>query len=97
MASNQTLLTEADTYGLGAITILHPPGTFALTPASLTSIEAIGQNQDLLHGIGLDWGSGTGCLSITASRIPSVMRVIGLEISEPNIDIFGENVFGEFG
>lgn len=87
----ETTLKEDETFGLGEVRILHPPGTFALTPASLISIHAIVKNQHLLSGIGIDWGSGTGCLSIVASRIATVNKVFGLEISDANVNVAWEN------
>jgi 16S rRNA G1207 methylase RsmC len=53
----------------------HPPGTFALTPASQTLIQAIVQNQNLLQGMVIDWGSGVGCLAIAAARLTKVTKV----------------------
>lgn len=69
----------------------HPPGTFALTPASETLINAIIRNQNLLQGVGLDWGSGVGCLAIVAARLTKVTKVYGLEISTPNLETSFEN------
>jgi SAM-dependent methyltransferase len=87
----RTFLSSDQTHGLGDLTILHPQGTFGITPASLISIEALGVHQAHLKGIGLDWGAGTGCLAILASRIPKVDQVIGLDISERDIEIAREN------
>ncbi len=65
----------------------HPtPGTFAITPASIISIQAIGQHQYLLRGIGSDWGSGVGGLAIATAKIPAVTQLLGMEISEANVD-----------
>lgn len=83
--SDVSVLNEALTGGLGQLTFYHPVGTFSLTPASNILIEAISKNQELLSGIGFDWGSGIGCLAILAAKIPSVDKVYGLEISEANI------------
>ena len=84
---HQTTLEPNETLNLGKIKILHPPYTFALTPASLISIQSIAENQELLNGVGIDWGSGTGCLTILAAKIPTVTEMVGLEISESNIKI----------
>lgn len=79
---------DADvTRGLGPFEFHHPPGTFALTPASRISLQAIWDHQPLLRGTGLDWGSGVGCLGIAAARIPAVDRVVGLELSEANVQV----------
>lgn len=69
----------------------HPQGTFALSPASRTLINAIAGNSSLLHGVGIDWGSGVGCLAIIAARLKGVHTVYGLEISESDIKAALEN------
>jgi 16S rRNA G966 N2-methylase RsmD len=86
-----TVLHEPFMRGLGEIRIAHPAGTFATTPASLISLEAIANNQHLLAGVGLDWGSGAGCLAIAAARIPAVRRVIGLELSAADVTVARQN------
>ena len=92
METERTLFDAEETSGLGRIEILHPPGTFSITPASLISLQTIFCHQDLLGGVGIDWGPGTGCLSIAAARIGSVTRIIGLEISRANVDEARKNV-----
>jgi len=82
-----SVLTEDVTLGLGPLEIHHPRGTFALTPASLTAVEAIGRNQDRFRGVGLDWGSGSGVLAIAAARIGDVDEVVGLELEPANVRI----------
>jgi SAM-dependent methyltransferase len=89
--ANETTLPGPLMAGLGDVRILHPPGTFALSPASLISVQAIVGNQDLLKGIGLDWGTGSGCLAITAARIADVFHVAGLDISETSVAIARQN------
>ncbi|MDQ4078478.1 MAG: methyltransferase [Chloroflexota bacterium] len=89
--TGQTILTLGKNGDLGTIRILHPSGTFALTPASLIALQAIGDHQERLTGTGIDWGSGTGCLAIAAARANQVTRVLGLEISEPNVQIARKN------
>ncbi len=86
-----TILDREATAGLGEILLHHPPGTFAPTPASLISLRAIGTHSQRLRGIGIDWGSGTGCLSIAAARIPAVDTVLGLEIGPENVRAGSEN------
>ena len=82
---HQTILGDDATYGLGEITLQHPPETSPITPATRISIEAIGVHKHLLHGIGIDWGCGGGCLSIAASLIPEVNCIIGFDISEEDV------------
>ena len=88
---HQTTLGDDATYGLGEITLQHPPETSPITPATRISIEAIGVHKHLLHGIGIDWGCGGGCLSIATSRIHDVNRVVGFDISEDNVATASEN------
>jgi SAM-dependent methyltransferase len=83
--SDRTRLGPEITGGLGAVEFRHPPGTFALTPASRIALRAICENQRWLAGIGLDWGCGTGCLAITAAKIAAVRQLVGLDIVEANI------------
>lgn len=90
-AENQTTFGPNVTSGLGELQFLHPPGTFALTPASLISLEAIFRHQALLSGTGIDWGCGTGCLAIAAARVAAVEEVIGLELSGVNVRTAREN------
>jgi hypothetical protein len=89
--NDRTALNADATGGLGEIHIFHPSRTFALTPASRIAIQAIGHCQHLLAGSGLDWGSGTGCLAITAAKIGKVRRVVGLEISALNVEMARQN------
>lgn len=86
-----TILDKNSTKGLGELTFFHPKGTFALTPASHIMIDAIINNQGLIHGTGIDWGSGVGCLAILAAKIKSVSKIYGLEISKDNINIAKKN------
>ena len=87
----ETDLSNEATYGLGELRIKHPPGTFAVTPASLASLCAIGTNQQFLSGNGLDWGAGAGILSIAAARIEAVTKVYGMEIVAANVEVAREN------
>jgi SAM-dependent methyltransferase len=77
--------------GSREIEIRHPAGSFAITPASQVALQAIGQNQQLLAGIGLDWGSGSGCLAIAAATLPAVRRVVGLDIVVANVSVARTN------
>jgi len=89
--SLESILDETETNGLGRLRFLHPAGTFSVTPASNILFRAIIDHQKLLHGVGIDWGSGIGCQAILAARIPGVEMIFGLEISEPNIAISAQN------
>ena len=88
---HQTTLSAAESFGLGELDIRHPPGSFALTPASLIAVEAIGRNQQLLAGVGIDLGCGTGCMAIAAAKTAAVEHVIGLDIVDANVTVAREN------
>ena len=85
------LITIADTGGLGPITAETPPGRQTVTPASLMAVAAIGRNAGLLRGRGLDWGAGTGLLSIAAAFVDGVDLVVGLELDEADPPIARAN------
>ncbi len=89
--SYQIVANDVSTGGLGDLILHQPPGTFALTPASLIALQAVGQHRHLLQGKGLDWGCGNGCLGIAAATIPTVTHVIGLDINPANVAIATQN------
>jgi SAM-dependent methyltransferase len=88
---DRTRLGPESSGGLREIEIQHPAGTFRLTPASHITLQAIGQNRQLLAGIGLDWGCGSGCLAIAAATLPAVRRVVGFDIVEANVAVARSN------
>ena len=90
-SDGETELSNEATCGLGQLQIRHPSGTFPVTPASLVSLRAIGTHQQLLSGIGMDWGPGSGVLSIAVARIKAVTMVYGLEIVPDNVEIARKN------
>lgn len=89
--NDESILEASCTNGLGRLTFRHPHRTFALTPASMILLKAIADNKDLLHGTGLDWGSGVGCQAILAAKIDAVDMVYGLDISKDNVDAAVQN------
>lgn len=82
-----TTLFPHETGNLGEISVYHPEGTFTPSPASRLALKAIVDNQNLLGGVGIDWGTGSGCLAILAARIPAVADMIGLDILESSIQV----------
>ncbi len=80
-----TLLTHADTAGLGVLHIDHPDGAFGPSIATRIAVRCIGQHRDLLRGVGVDWGCGPGTLAIAAARIPDVTDVFGLDVNPINV------------
>ena len=89
--SDETTLEASFTNGLGELKFYHPVGTFAITPASSILLRAIAENQQLLCGVGIDWGTGIGCQAILAAKIPAVDFVYGLEISAENVQTAIQN------
>jgi hypothetical protein len=77
--------TISATGGLGPIVLEVPARRLSLTPASLVCVEAVGLHRGLLAGIGIDWGSGSGCLAIAAALVPTVERVVGVEIEASDV------------
>jgi hypothetical protein len=91
ISENISFLDDKTTLGLGAMKFFQPPGTFALTPASFILIRAIIENKSFFSGIGIDWGSGVGCLTIIGAKINLVSRIYGLEILSENVKVANEN------
>lgn len=89
--SDESTLEASLTNGLGELRFYHPIGTFSITPASSILLRAIAENQQLLQGVGIDWGTGIGCQAILAAKIPAVDFVYGLEISRENVRIAIQN------
>ena len=62
-----------------------------LTPASRLSLLGVAAHRALLRGVGIDWGSGCGCLAIEAARAPGVDHVVGLERDPVSVELAREN------
>lgn len=86
-----SITTITETGGLGAIELELPRGRLSITPASLLCLEGIGQNRELLAGIGIDWGSGSGCLAIAAARIPAIERIVGIDVAAEDVAAANRN------
>ena len=91
MEADSTVLSAAETDGLGALDLRHPPGTFAPTPATRVTIRAVARHRDRLAGVGVDWGCGIGVLSIAAARAGAVELVVGLDIDASNVAVAEDN------
>ncbi|GBE22499.1 50S ribosomal protein L3 glutamine methyltransferase [bacterium BMS3Bbin01] len=68
-----------DTGGLGPVEVEIAAGGGPVTPASRVMVRAVGRCRGLLSGVGIDWGTGTGLLSIAAARIPAVTSIVAIE------------------
>lgn len=75
-------ITITETNGLGPVTVGTPAGRQTVTPASVMCVAAIGADAERLRGRGLDWGAGTGLLTIAAALVDGVDLVVGLELDE---------------
>ncbi len=81
------VITIERTGGLGPLRLRERE----VTAASRLMLEGLGANRELLRGHGLDWGSGSGCLAILATRIPAVESVVGLELDALSVRVAREN------
>ncbi len=81
-----------DTGGLGAISVRLASGGGPVTAASRVMVRAIGSHAQLLSGIGIDWGTGTGLLAIVASRIPAVTQVVAIEVEDDAVETARRNL-----
>ena len=91
MAPNRTEIPVPFPLGPDPIRIHHPEGAFVPTPASLIALEAIAAHTRSFRGRGLDWGSGSGLLAITAARLAGVEEVLGLELDRRGVAAAREN------
>jgi methylase of polypeptide subunit release factors len=55
------------------------------------AVDAIGANRHLLSGCGIDWGSGSGVLTVAAAKIPAVESVVGLELAQEDMAVARTN------
>jgi len=76
---NGVVIVVDDVGDLGPVRVEVAPGGGPVTPASRVCARAIARCRDLLRGVGIDWGTGTGLLAILAARIPAVERVVAVE------------------
>ncbi len=86
-----TAITIEDTGGLGPVEVEVAGGGGTVTPASRVTLRSVGRHRELLAGIGIDWGSGTGCLAIAAARVEGVRRVVAVERDPLAVASIGEN------
>ena len=86
------LVRVDDTGGLGPIEVEFARGGGPVTPASRTTVRAVGRHRDLLAGTGIDWGAGTGLLAIAAARIPAVERIVAFEYDADAVETARRNV-----
>ncbi|MDH3607475.1 MAG: 50S ribosomal protein L11 methyltransferase [Acidimicrobiia bacterium] len=82
----RTSFSAEETGGLGPIVLEHPPGSFEPTAASRIGLLTVGRHQDLLGGVGVDWGCGVGVLAIATALVPSVEKVVGLDVAPANVE-----------
>jgi methylase of polypeptide subunit release factors len=83
--TRETVLPLGDADRLGSIRLRYPEGTFAPSPATCATVNAVAEHHESLAGTGLDWGCGVGALAIAAARRDRVTRVFGLDLDESNV------------
>lgn len=88
---SRTVFSDEESGGLGALEFQHPPGTFSPSPATRVTLRALARQESELAGTGLDWGCGVGVLAIGAARLESVDAVVGLDLSESNVQAARHN------
>jgi len=83
------LRREAD----GALKLRIGPGVFELTAASQLCAASVRAFTDsgLLRGRGIDWGCGSGVLTLLAARSADVEHVVGLDLEPSNVQAAIEN------
>ena len=91
MPQDLTEIPVPPALGPDPIRIHHPEGAFVPTPASRIALQAIGTHPHRFRGRGLDWGSGSGLLSISAARLVHVEEVLGLELDPRGVAAAHEN------
>ena len=85
------VVTIERTGGLGPITVHVPSDRQTITPASRMAVAALGAMANRLAGRGIDWGSGTGLLTIGAALIDTVDAVVGLELDAADVPVAKAN------
>ncbi len=88
----ETVLDEEHIGSFAPIRIVHGPTVTPITPASAIMLRAVTLHADRLSGLGVDWGSGTGCIAITLAKNPAVRHVIALELSQNDVSATRANV-----
>lgn len=71
--------------GAVPLRIIPTPGKLSITPASRLCFETLDRHPELLEGDGIDWGSGSGILAITAATTPGVDIVVGLDLERADV------------
>ncbi len=85
MDQNRAYVSIVRIDGRAPLRIKATPGKLSLTPASHLCLDTIDRHRDLLHGQGIDWGSGSGVLAIAAATNPAVDLVVGLEVDRHDV------------
>ena len=66
--------------GRAPLRIVATRGKPSITPASRLCLSTIDDHPDLIRGRGIDWGSGSGVLTVAAATESDVEFVLGLEL-----------------
>ncbi len=71
--------------GAAPLRIVATHGKPSITPASRLCLSTIDDHPDLLRGRGIDWGSGSGVLTVAAATKSEVEFVLGLELDPAEV------------
>jgi hypothetical protein len=78
--------------GVGPVRVRLAEGGGPVTPASRIAARAVGEQAELLRGVGIDWGAGTGLLAIAAALNPAVTSIVAIEHDASAVRVARDNV-----
>lgn len=77
--------------GLAPLRIASAHGGTSITAASRLCLSTIDRHPDLIQGRGIEWGSGTGILTVAAATHTGVDFVLGLELDAAEVAVARTN------
>lgn len=88
----EAILREDLIGSFAPVRIRHFAGSTPITQASAITLRAVSRHPELFHGVGVDWGCGTGCIAVLLAKNVAVERIIALDVSVDNVSATRENV-----
>lgn len=77
--------TSIDRSDRAPLRIVSTHGRPSITPATRLCLSTIDSHPDLIRGRGIDWGSGSGVLTVAAATESKVEFVLGLELDPAEV------------